>query len=264
MTPSTSLPWRLALLAVVAAAAAVALLVHGPIVQWPDYHAFADAAPWLGIPNAANVLSNAPFAVIGWVAWRALGRSAAGSAWLAWRSIALAIFATAFGSAWYHWNPNDAALVLDRLPIAWACAAIACALLAERVDARWSSSSAVAAAIAVATASVAVWALSGDLRAYVFVQFVPLLLVIAVLATRLAPVERAGSVGDGAWCAAIVLYAIAKACEAADQGIHEILAPLSGHVLKHLFAAAGAAVLLAGAVRSRQAAGAAAASRSTA
>ena len=44
-----ALPAFGALVAVVIAA----LWWHGPIAQWADYHAFADARPWLGIPNAA-------------------------------------------------------------------------------------------------------------------------------------------------------------------------------------------------------------------
>src|SRR4051794_3192167 len=46
-------------------AAAAALLLHGPIAQPLHYHAFADAHGHLGLPNAANVLSNAGFALVG-------------------------------------------------------------------------------------------------------------------------------------------------------------------------------------------------------
>ena len=54
-------------LLIAAAALALALGLHGPITQWAGYHDFADARAWLGIPNAENVLSNLPFALIG--AW---------------------------------------------------------------------------------------------------------------------------------------------------------------------------------------------------
>lgn len=241
---------RLAILLAVALVAAGALLLHGPIRQWADYHAFADAVPWLGVPNAALVLTNLPFALVGGIAWRALDPSR--PSWTAWRTVALSVFATAFGSAWYHADPNDAALVFDRLPIAWGCAAIACALLAERVDPRAGSWPVVLAAVGGATASVVAWTLTGDLRPYVFVQFAPLLLVVVALLARMAPPDPARSVGDGAWWAALALYALAKACEAADHPIHDVLAPWSGHALKHLLAAAGAAVLLRGAAGARR------------
>lgn len=247
-TPPDACRRRIALLAAVALAAAVGLVLHGPIAQWPDYHAFADARPWLAVPNAANVLGNAPFAVVGWWAWRALGAAPEGPSRAAWRTVAVAVFATAFGSAWYHWNPTDASLVVDRVPIAWACAAIACALLAERVDARWGAWPVVLGGVGLATASVLWWVATGDLRPYVFVQFAPLLLVATALLARLAPIDPARALGDGAWWAGLGLYAVAKACEAGDHAIHDVLAPVSGHALKHLVAAAAGAVLLRAAV----------------
>jgi hypothetical protein len=45
--------------------AAVALLLVPPIPQDPAYHRLADSRPWLGIPNALNVLSNAGFLLVG-------------------------------------------------------------------------------------------------------------------------------------------------------------------------------------------------------
>ena len=54
----------------------------------------------------------------------------------AWRLFAAAVTLTAVGSSVYHWQPNNASLVVDRLPIAWACATLLCAFLAERADAR--------------------------------------------------------------------------------------------------------------------------------
>jgi len=35
---------------------AAVLWAHGPIAQWVDYHAFADARAWLGVPNAAILM----------------------------------------------------------------------------------------------------------------------------------------------------------------------------------------------------------------
>lgn len=97
---------------------------HGAIPQWPSYHDFADQRCWLGVPHAADVLSNLSFALIGaWALWsrRRLPRSDASWAWCA---FAAALIATAAGSALYHWGPDNASLVFDRLPIAWACAAL--------------------------------------------------------------------------------------------------------------------------------------------
>ena len=56
--PRAQVASRALWLALAAAALGIALWLHGPIAQWADYHAFADQRTWLGVPNAANVLSN--------------------------------------------------------------------------------------------------------------------------------------------------------------------------------------------------------------
>lgn len=228
----------------VALAAAAGLWLHGPIVQWAHYHDFADAASWGGLPNAANVLSNLPFLAVGlWAAQRLRRAAPRGPAHRAWMSLALAVACTAFGSAIYHWAPSDTTLVLDRLPIAWACASLLCALLAERASPAWSHAAPLAGALLFATLAVAAWAWSGDLRLYVAVQFLPMLLVPAVLALRLAPTS-AGAVPGRDWLVVLALYAAAKGMEAADHAVLDTLALLSGHTLKHLLAAAAAGWLL--------------------
>jgi len=241
-------------------AAAVALLVaglawHGPIAQWADYHHFADDRTWLGLPHAANVLSNLPFLAIGIAAlwrWRRQGQRGlpAGPSSFAWRCFALALVGTAFGSAAYHLAPADSSLVGDRLPIAWACASLVCAFLGERVDARWAMRRVVAAALALASASVLAWVATGDLRAYLFVQFLPMLLVPLGLALRLAPATRP-AVPATAWWTVLACYAAAKVFELADASVYAALGSLSGHTLKHLLAAAGAATLLSASVGDR-------------
>ncbi len=167
----------------------------------------------------------------------------------AWLCFSAALICTAFGSALYHWAPDNAALVFDRLPIAWACAALLCAFLGERVHARWAGTPALAAALAGATASVAWWWIGerhghGDLRVYLFVQFLPMLLVPAALWLKLPPL-RADAIGDSTWWAVLALYAAAKVMELADRSIFDALHFFtSGHTLKHLLAAAAALWLL--------------------
>lgn len=225
---------------------ALALGLHGPIAQWSGYHHFADQRPWLGIPNAADVLSNLPFLAIGlWGAARCRG---------AWRWFALAVAATCFGSMAYHWAPNDTALVFDRLPIAAACVLLAALFLAERVDARWARPGVLGPALLLAAGSVLWWWAgarhgAGDLRAYLFVQFLPMVLVVAGLALRLPPITRT-AVPDSAWWITLALYAAAKAFELADHPVLQGTGLLSGHTLKHLLAAAAAAWLLRAAIRS--------------
>ncbi|WP_280152766.1 hypothetical protein [Piscinibacter sp. XHJ-5] len=250
LQPTHQSPARAGWLLAITLVAAAALWRHGPIVQWADYHRFADARAWLSMPNAANVLSNLPFLLAG--AW-GLGRLARdddfGPAHRAWRAFAAAVLCTAFGSAAYHWAPSNQTLAFDRLPIACACASLLCALLAERVDRRWSSTPALGGALLLAALSVATWRINGDLRLYAAVQFLPMLLLPAALALRLPPThERV--VPARAWCAVLVLYALAKLLESADHAVMESLSLLSGHTLKHLLAAAAAAWMLRAAVSS--------------
>jgi hypothetical protein len=240
-----------------AAALALALWWHGPIAQWDSYHAFADQRGVWGIPHAADVLSNLPFALAGLWALLALRGTPHSGAWLPWRAFALALVATAAGSAIYHWAPHNASLAFDRLPIAWACAALLCAFLAERRDARWARPTVLVAALALASTSVALWWVSeqaglGDLRAYLFVQCLPMLIVPAALLMKL-PRQHSSAVQDGAWWGVLAGYAIAKGFELADHAVLDALAGwVSGHTLKHLAAAAAAGWLLRAVLRRAQ------------
>ena len=247
--------WRC--LALIAAALGVAFGWHGPMAQWADYHAFADTRPWLGVPNAANVLSNLPFAAIGvWGLWQLLPMRRStfgGREMLPWLLFCLALVCTAAGSALYHWSPNNAALVTDRLPIAWACAALLCGFLGERVHARWAAASSLGLALGAATLSVAFWWWTeqrglGDLRAYLLVQLLPMLLVPAALGLKL-PARRAHAVPALTWWWVLGLYAAAKGMEMADHWMFNATQGASGHMLKHLLAAGAAGCLVAAVVR---------------
>jgi hypothetical protein len=249
---------RRAWLALAAAVLAGLLWAQGPIVQWADYHLFADRRAWLGVPNAADVLSNLPFLAIGvWALWRLRRVPAASPSLAAWRAFALALVLTAVGSATYHWAPSNDSLVGDRLPIAWACAALAAAFLGERVGTSWSRPHALVGALAFAAVAVAFWWLTdrageGDLRLYLFVQALPMLLVPLGLLLGLAPTTPAATPA-GAWWAVLGCYFLAKLFEIADQPVFAALGGLSGHTLKHLVAATGAAWLLREVVRTQTA-----------
>jgi len=231
---------------------ALALAAHGPIAQWPTYHQFADARAWGLLPNAANVLSNLPFAAIGAWGWCRLKHH---PRMRAWRVFAAAVGLTALGSSVYHWHPANASLMADRLPIAWACASLLCAFLAERVDKRWADAKTLGLALLTGSLAVVWWGIGesqghGDLRAYVFVQFLPMLLIPVALALKMKPIS-ANALPASAWWSALAFYAAAKGMELADHALlEETLGVVSGHSLKHLLAAGTAAWLLRAAVLS--------------
>jgi hypothetical protein len=108
------------------------------------------------------------------------------------------------GSSIYHWDPSNNSLAGDRLPIAWACAALAARLPRRTRRDALEPARMLAAALAVATLSVAFWWLTeragqGDLRLYLFVQMLPMVLVPLGLGLRLAPTTPTATPASAWW-----------------------------------------------------------------
>lgn len=245
--PSTTPPRSPRLLpGLVLLIALTAMGLHGPMAQLADYHHFADQGAWLGIPHAADVLSNIGFAVVGlWGLFRMGNASAAHTPGRGgYLLFFVALILTAMGSGWYHLAPDNARLVWDRLPIALACAGLLSATWREHLGGgRW----ACPMLALVAVLSVAWWRLTdlvgvGDLRPYLLLQLLPLVLLPLVQWQAGAPRAQ-----RRVFLMAMVCYVMAKACELADHGIFEHLMVLSGHTLKHLLATVAAALVTHGA-----------------
>lgn len=235
----------------VLAVAAIAMIVNGPIAQLAHYHEFADSRSLWSIPNAGDVLSNFGFAVVGIWGFADLApkrrdpRLVAG--WEGYAVFLGAVILTALGSSFYHLAPDNGRLLWDRLPIALACAGL---LAATHAETHASSPRALLPALVVAAiASVAWWSITdargmGDLRPYLFMQAAPL--VVIPLWQWIAGAPRADRIAFGI---AIGLYALAKVFELEDHALFNTLGIVSGHTLKHLLAAAAAAVLTGNLVR---------------
>src|SRR4051812_18029238 len=99
-----------------------AFLLHGPVAQYAHYHQFADTRTLFGLPNAADVLSNLGFALVGlWgllCLWPKRRSAALAAGWPGYCLFLVTLILTAAGSSYYHLAPDDARLVWDRLPIA--------------------------------------------------------------------------------------------------------------------------------------------------
>lgn len=129
--------WLALLLLLCAVAMALAVALLPPFPQPQDYHRFADARAWFGMPNFLDVVSNLMFlavAVTGLVAVLRPGRAAFidRAEHLPYVLFFVALAATSFGSAWYHLAPDNARLFWDRLPINICFAALLSAAIAER------------------------------------------------------------------------------------------------------------------------------------
>ncbi len=228
------------------------MLLYGPIAQFDHYHEFADHRALLRLPNAADVLSNIGFAVVGlWGLWalRNQGKDerldAARAGYCAFLA---ALILTAIGSAFYHLAPNNDHLLWDRLPIALACAGLLAAVHAETHD---SQSRRVLPALTIAgVVSVLWWSITqsigaGDLRPYLLMQGAPLVLI--PLWHWLNESPRTDRLAFGV---AILLYVLAKFFELNDRSVFETLGFISGHTIKHLLSVAAAAVIATHIVRS--------------
>lgn len=224
-----------------------AALWHGPIAQLSNYHDFADQQIVLGIPHFADVVSNLGFALL--AAWGCLqlapSRRHPGIAdgWAGYRLFLIGLFLTGIGSSYYHLDPDNARLVWDRMPIALACVGL---LAGVWGDTRHQQSARLTAWLALAAVlSVAWWhfteqAGAGDLRPYLLLQALPLVLIPLWQWTCDMPrVERLAFGG------ALLLYVIAKLAELNDHAIATALGAPTGHTLKHLLATGAAALVVA-------------------
>lgn len=243
VTAPRAATWRHSLLAGLALASLLGFFVAAPISQDQAYHRFADAGAWLGVANFANVVSNLPFALVG--AWGLLWMRAPVSsgrltraARPAWTVFFLGVLLVAFGSAWYHLRPDDTSLVWDRLPMTLGFIGLTVAILVEWVSPR--AAVLLVPGLAIGSASVIVWAATGDLRLYYGVQLMPMVVALMTLVLFRAPFSHTWYLG-----LAVILYAAAKLVEAKDMAIWEATAGvLGGHPLKHLLAAGATGCLL--------------------
>ena len=150
---------------------------------------------------------------------------------------------TALGSGYYHFDPSNEPLVWDRLPMTISFAGLFAIIIGEFVSLGTARRILVPLLVA-GIASVAYWAVTeaaghGDLRPYAAVQFLPMLLIpIALLIYT-----PSTGVKKYFWFM-LLFYFLAKVFEFFDTPVFTAGEFLSGHTLKHLFAAGTPATML--------------------
>ena len=203
-----------------------------PIAQDPAYHDFADHRGLLGIPNFLNVATNLAFLAVGiaGIVLCARRHEGIGARW-AWLACFSGVALVCLGSGYYHMNPNNDTLVWDRLPMSIGFMALSVAVLSEHVNPRLEKFL-LAPAILLGIASVIYWHYTDDLRLYVLVQFLPLLLVPVILLLFKSPYMYRGLL-----LLALSLYVASKLAEHFDATVLAVSGEIiSGHSLKHLLA----------------------------
>lgn len=218
--------------------AAVILFVP-PIHQSLNYHQFSDTREIFGIPNFMNVISNILFCLVsisGFVSlqhkWK--DNKLSGKEAIVFLIIFIGIFLTGIGSSYYHWNPDNANLVWDRLPMTIVFMSLLSLTIMEKVDLKigfWL----LAPLIIFGIWTVWYWHLTDDLRLYGLVQFYSMFLIVAILCFFHNPYPPLKLY---VWM--LVFYCIAKGLEYFDASIYTLSGFISGHSLKHIAAAISA------------------------
>ena len=218
-----------------------------PIAQDASYHNFADQRLLWGIANFFNVFSNLAFVLVAIYALLSFypltaGRYRAEIHYL-YFLFYVAVGLVALGSGYYHLQPDNQSLFWDRLPMTMAFMLLFAVIVAEYVSVRlakiicWPL-------LAIGVGSVCYWQLSeangaSDLRLYVLVQFLPMIIIPLILVFF----SSKQSANLGYW-QLLTAYLLAKLCEHFDQVIYNFTGGISGHSLKHLVAAAGIGLLI--------------------
>jgi hypothetical protein len=242
LSPLTDQRSRKWLLLGIALVGTLAVIAYGPIPQPPGYHAFADQRRIFGIANFWNVASNLPFLAVGLAGLLALrGRPTRGvlpALRPAYFVFFLGTILVAFGSGYYHLAPSDESLAWDRLPMTISFMAFFPILVGEQIRPELGARL-LLPLLMTGVLSVIYWRITGDLRPYVLVQFLPIVLAPLLLLLFSSALTRV-------WLLWMVLaaYAVAKLLEMFDAPIFRFLHGLSGHSLKHVVAAVGTCFVL--------------------
>jgi hypothetical protein len=232
-----------------------AFWLSDPLPQDPTYHDFADIRNILSIPNFWNAVSNLPFLFVGvvglWTAYLPRTRIRNKALRLCYGVFFVGVLLTAFGSTYYHLAPSNQTLFWDRLPMTVAFAALFTIVITELM-APTNGPRFLVPFLIIGIGSVFYWrwtesAGMGDLRPYAGVQFLPMLLIPAILWSR----RGASTLVHYVWFM-IGFYVAAKLFEYYDSAILSVVG-VSGHSLKHVCAALAPMVLVLG-LRRRSAA----------
>lgn len=223
----------------------ITVFTHGALTQDKAYHQFSDERTLAYIPHFWNVCSNTLFIISGCIGMAKLYNNRLNiimSFKVAYICFFAGIIFTGLGSAYYHLNPTNETLVYDRLPMAFTFMVLFSIIISEYISVQ-RAKKLLLPLVLTGIYSVVYWHLgeqkgSGDLRMYVLVQFLPLLIIPVVLLLYPAKYSKSG------YGTVLILYLIAKGLEHFDSQVFAHIQFVSGHTLKHFVSAMAMFVLI--------------------
>ena len=216
----------------------LAIFFFDPYPQRLIYHDFADQRPLFGIKNSFNVLSNIPFSIAGIWGFLYMKKYPVKIAWSSWLVCFMGVFLVGFGSGYYHDTPNNQTLIWDRLPLTIGFMGLFSALMTTYISEKLEKFL-LPITVLFGAFSVIYWAQYDDLRFYFYVQAIPLICIPFVIALFQTQEIKKSYIG-----LALSFYVLAKVLEFTDDKIFNLTGgAMSGHTLKHLFAAAAPLVI---------------------
>jgi hypothetical protein len=206
------------------------------ILQNPLYHQFVDTRMFGTIPNTQDVISNIFFILVGFLGIKEILRSK-NQQMTSWIAFFVSIILVAPGSAYYHWSPDNFTLIWDRLPMSLGFMALFMIMIAEHISVK--AEKFLPLALLMGISSVLIWAVTGDLRFYFWIQFSSFIIIPLILILFPSRYSHKHFYG-----LTLLLYGFAKWSEVKDQEIFKWTNNVfSGHTLKHILAAIGIAGL---------------------
>ncbi len=245
MTKNRQLLFKNTILILISVTCTVALYLLGPVKQDPAYHAFADQNTYLSIPNFWNIVSNIPFVIIGiwgilYVFSKTL-KDVEDQPLMVFFVFFSGVFLTGIGSAYYHYNPCNETLFWDRLPMTISFTAFFSIVICEFISVK-AGLRLFVPFFTLGIFSLIYWKITesygvGDLRFYILIQFLPIILTVAILLFY-------HNNSKSCFVQIVLLYALAKFFEINDHRIFSTNHLISGHSIKHLFSAGATLVFL--------------------
>ena len=220
------------------------MLFIKPIAQNRNYHQFADQRTILSIEHFWNVASNIPFFVFGLLGMFFMMNKSHNTT-LPINSFVfyLGICLTSVGSMYYHHHPCNETLVWDRLPMAISFIAFFSIIIGDCMCAT-TGKKILFPLVLLGIISIIYWQMTKekgheDLRFYVLIQFLPIILIPVILLLYNNQNQNIKT-----YWYILAIYVVAKICEASDEFIFASFKIISGHSLKHLIASLAPILLL--------------------